>query len=241
MNFIDKEQIIFVGDVHGKFSTLEHYLHDRYKIENSIIIICGDFGIGFNKHNYYIDELNNKLNNKLLKFNNHLIVVRGNHDDPKYFNNSNEFGSNIILVKDYSIININGYNILCLGGAISVDRRYRIKDKTWRKDEKFILNKELLSTISNIDYIVSHTSPQYVFPYIPYIDDEYPILTHELARERLDMNEAYDILSKNNNISKWFYGHFHSNQKSQYNNTRFYCLNELNFETIYLNNLEFNR
>ena len=85
---------------------------ERYNIENSLIIVAGDVGIGFYKDGYY-SNIFTRMSKCLSKRNNILFFVRGNHDDPSKWNNYNPFRKywqdgefNIRLIKDYTVITV---------------------------------------------------------------------------------------------------------------------------------------
>jgi hypothetical protein len=59
-------------------------------------------------------------------------MIRGNHDDPYYFNNKVFSYSNVELLEDYTILTVGNDNILCVGGAISIDRLYRLETDSKR-------------------------------------------------------------------------------------------------------------
>ena len=80
------------------------------------VVVCGD--------NYYT-TLYNRLAGRLCKANNWVVFVRGNHDDPSYFNEEKVNYERFRCVPDYSVINVCGRNVLCVGGAVSIDRKYR--------------------------------------------------------------------------------------------------------------------
>ena len=92
------KNLYILGDIHSNFSIINYYLKSL-KIENSIIIQIGDFGLGFKEKEERKNLL--ELNYKLLENNCMLYAIRGNHDNPEYFNNLNLY-SNIILLKDWS-------------------------------------------------------------------------------------------------------------------------------------------
>ena len=117
-----KDKIILVGDIHGEYSRLRYNIN-RLNHEDAYIIQVGDFGMGFYKLNYYKNEVFPKLNETLVNRNCHLYVIRGNHDDPEYFkqtNNPFDF-SNITLLEDYSELTLLSKSILLIGGAVSID------------------------------------------------------------------------------------------------------------------------
>ena len=47
------DSVYVVGDIHGEFRKLVFDITYKYKIKNSVIIIAGDCGFGFNKPKYY--------------------------------------------------------------------------------------------------------------------------------------------------------------------------------------------
>ncbi|MBR6516373.1 MAG: metallophosphoesterase [Bacilli bacterium] len=114
-----------IADSHGDFNTL--YSNIVKYLSDCILIIAGDVGLGFYDEEYYrktFEELNNLMIEKHIN----CYLIRGNHDEPRYFKEHLINYSNIKTVDDYSIISIGDKNILCIGGAISIDRNIRIKN-----------------------------------------------------------------------------------------------------------------
>ena len=152
IKFNNIEGIVFVGDVHGEWRTLGYKAVEQYQLEHYVIVQLGDFGIGFNSEQYNKTELK-RLNTKLKKKNNHLVAIRGNHDDKSYFNNEySKSYPNIHLVSDYTVIEILcdisefddgikstciNVNILCIGGGLSVDRTERRQWKLTNPNKNF--------------------------------------------------------------------------------------------------------
>lgn len=113
--------------------------------------------------------------------------MRGNHDNPAYFDGKTIAYKRFMAIPDYSLVKANGHTILCVVGAISVDRVYRIK--SWNrivmnqrqfghyhdehdplapnyywKDEPPVFNDELLTHIlaeNTIDTVITHTAPSF--------------------------------------------------------------------------------
>ena len=222
--------IIFVGDVHGKYKKLMELIK-RYGISDSYFIALGDFGVGFYNESHY-NTIFNEMNTELDRCNNKIYVLRGNHDNPSYF--PSDFG-NIKFVEDYTSIEIESKKILFLGGACSIDRNERKVNEDYWLDEKFNLDNEKLETIK-CDIVVSHSAPSVCYPYtnIGLLErckfDQ--ILYSDITEERKFLNIALEILMKNNNITNWYYGHFHHNHVDTINNIRFECLDELKFTIL---------
>ena len=181
--------IYVVADVHGAFDIFEKYINHN-ELSDCVIIVAGDSGIGFYRKNYY-ERIFSSMNNHFIEKNIHCYMIRGNHDDPYYFDGEQINFSNIKAISDYTIISNDKCNILCVGGALSIDRKYRITNY-WRKvedyatvmnvtleeakskflpsywnDEVPIFDEDILNEIKengiNIDYVITHTSPSFAF------------------------------------------------------------------------------
>jgi len=221
-----------IGDIHGY--TLDWKTGKRGfdyimgMIENTLqganIIQVGDFGMTNDVNR--MNKILKKFNKILKRVDSKMYVIRGNHDNPAFWNGTHIY-SNIELVPDYETRVIDGKTVLFMGGAISIDRVERIKTyNLYWVDEVFVLNRELLNTIKGVDIVVTHTAPKFAFPQTGKgILDEYVRKDHtllqECARERLDMTEAYNILKENNNITNWLYGHFHTNEVTPHEGCEF--------------------
>ena len=54
----DKPNVCFIGDIHGEFKSLQGLM--KYTgFKDTLYIICGDCGFGFNKKEYYSQIFNN--------------------------------------------------------------------------------------------------------------------------------------------------------------------------------------
>jgi predicted phosphodiesterase len=199
--------IIFLGDHHGVWSHLLNIL-DSKKIQDCYLISVGDSGIGFtNKKNQ--DMLNEKLNEEFKNRNIIFIAIRGNHDDPAYFQGSDRIVlSNFEMIEDYSIFEHNGKTIQFIGGAISIDRTSRHPNISYWENEGLVFEKEKLQ---RVDILVTHTAPSWCFPqqfnemvYGWAREDAY--LLEDLTDERAVMDEIFKVCKPSLHI----YGHFHS-------------------------------
>lgn len=249
--------ILLLGDIHGNFNHLKHIIESK-QINDCHIIQVGDFGIGFN---YSIT--NNKmilkdLNEFLAEKNIIMYAIRGNHDNPSYF--KKEFHdkhdlhySNVKLIEDYTVLELDGQRILCVGGAVSIDRESRqyedyeylkmglIRDSWW-KDEVFNYDEDKIKDLRNIDIVITHSSPAEVLPINSimnenmshgYIVEKFAendtTLKNDLNTERRNISKLMLTLLENNNIKTWYYGHFHNSKNQTYKNINFILLgiNEL--------------
>lgn len=219
--------ILVLGDIHNNFAHVKWYISNK-EISNCYIIQVGDFGVGTNIKNDIIRL--NDLNVFLKERNIVLYAIRGNHDDPDFFK-GNHILSNVKLLPDYTQLEIDGHNILFVGGAISIDRRVSLEKMAISKSvgqytplywigEEFILDEEKLSNVRDIDMVITHSAPEWCFPNVSngfgYLVMEFAKnddkLLNELDIERKKFNKMFEILNKNNDIRKHYYGHFHRNE-----------------------------
>ena len=128
--FPEAQNIVVSGDIHGDFNTLVHKCCVRYGMTGTLIIVAGDCGFGFNRPDFY-ENVYTKNRERLAKSNNWIVMVRGNHDNPAYFVSGQITHNRFMTVPDYSIIRACGHTILCVGGAVSIDRSYRISNPNY--------------------------------------------------------------------------------------------------------------
>lgn len=230
-----------IGDVHGNWNSMIRLIEHK-EIKDSILIQLGDFGVGFIEPHQERKNLI-ALNDRLAALNNTMYVIRGNHDNPAWFQGGNDFG-NLKLVEDYTVITVDGDDILLVGGALSIDRKPRLKDMTeaakynifkesYWYDENFVLDKKRAHEIKGCRYVITHTSPDFCWPnnrngFGPLVEHFILLgdtkLREELPIERRNLTKLYNILKENNVIEKWFYGHFHRTELTEKDGTDFHLL-----------------
>lgn len=217
--------ILMLGDIHGNFNYLKNLL-DSKKVSDCYIIQVGDFGVGFTSETNELNLLND-LSKFLSDRNIIMYAIRGNHDDPKYFDGRIKL-TNLELIPDYTILELEGNRIMCIGGAVSVDRMPRIKEdminarygsskRNYWYDETIVFNEEDIRNVKNINILVTHTAPDFCEPdnnfgYGNLVEEfarEDKKLKDDLKTERDLMTIIFDMLADNNKIDKHFYGHFH--------------------------------
>ena len=194
---LDVNNVYCVGDLHGNFNAINGLIKGALnmpQLTDCAIVFCGDIGFGFEKENYY-QQILPKLEKLCKKNNVYCIFIRGNHDDPSYFDGKRINYTHIKAVQDYTVLSISNFdkdNILCVGGAISIDRRYRLKiaqenvdaykvyhhdelspevEKYLRRgywiDEPPVFDLEKISELKdmNITYVCTHTCPSFCYPF----------------------------------------------------------------------------
>lgn len=208
--------IYITGDTHREF----YRLHDIEKNKNNMLIILGDVGI-----NYYLDERDEILKERLNSYNIKLFCVQGNHEErPQNKSTYKEVDMfdgrvfieeeypNLIFAKNGELYDIDNKKVLVIGGAYSVDKNYRIiYGYPWFKDEQ--LSKEEMDNILNkyrgqhIDIVLSHTCPLKYEPtevFIKDIDQYHVDKSMENFLDKIEQSIDYD---------KWYCGHYHTEKQ----------------------------
>ena len=187
----------------------------------------------------------NKLSATLRKVNCMLLLMRGNHDDPAYFQDEKIDFPLMKTIPDYSVIWFGGHNILCVGGATSIDRFQRQtsmwlaslkgnnESKCYWENEAPIFNPvslfELVSGNIQIDSVVTHSAPSFCMPTTKsgveaWIQHD-NALADDLDRERAIIDELYNRLVQDGNpLTNWFYGHYHDSYTEYISGIRFQML-----------------
>lgn len=256
MNLYDLPQtyksLCVCGDIHGEFRQLIYNIK-RLSIMDAVVVVAGDCGIGFEKPEYY-NQLYNLISPTLEKRNVRILLIRGNHDDPEYFDGIKINHPYMTALPDYSVIRFNGQSALCVGGGISVDRAPR-KMNMWFnnakgnnncpiywEDEQVVFNELILGEIMGegiqLNAVIAHTAPSFCFPTTKegvagwLMNDS--TLERDLDTERGTMDKLFEYLIQNNHpLADWFYGHFHASATEYVHDVRFSLLDIQEIKTLW--------
>lgn len=141
--------------------------------------------------------------------------------------------SNLKFVQDYTVLELLGHRILCIGGAITIDRMMRVKNRDYYLNEPVVHLPAKLKKIKGVDIVATHTIPDFIPPVSlkSELIDNYrkhdTKLLDDLKLERETMTKIYHDIVANNAVDKWFYGHFHRWNNTHYGGTdgvQFLCL-----------------
>lgn len=205
-------------------------------VKGSLIVVLGDSGFGSTSEEKIIKFFTDK--NKILAYNNVSIVfIRGNNDDPSYFDGEKIDFSNIKAVPDYSILETKDKNILCVGGAISADRMWkmeqekRVSKKLFWESEAPVFNpgliKEAVDNFKHIDYVFSHSAPSFLnigidMSNIKDWEEKDKDLKKDIENERTCMDKVFETLRDNGSKPLfWGFGHFRNELSEKRSNTIF--------------------
>jgi len=224
MNKIKDEEeydiLYAIGDTHGENLAIAPTLLGSDTKLKKCVLHCGDFGIGFST--FTGDrELMRKLDTRMRRYNIMLYAIRGNHDNPVYFNDPHYRLqlTNVVLVPDHStlelIIGGNKKLVYLNGGAISVDRALRTPSKSywWNEGMNALSTTQLDEIPVGLDIVITHTRPSGVFPInknnIKSWLDRDMTLNKDLNNELNIITDLFQELNWKNEKYQHFYGHFH--------------------------------
>jgi hypothetical protein len=232
---LNPDAIYILGDIHGLIIEILNFIN-KYRIKNSLIIQVGDFGVGFRDYLSVKSDLEalENLSKQLSYDNNYLIIIRGNHDNPKFWIDGQEPQfERVWLISDYEVVQINSEIFLFAGGAISIDRGARQLGKSWWEGEDFQLDLNKIENLPEIDVVITHTAPDIAEPpqmvLLPgcHLTQGFRDIVDESNDERARLTTLYQALKKR--PRKWYYGHFHHHYISKAFETDFRCLGECEF------------
>ena len=194
----------------------------EYEPSETAVIILGDFGA-----NYYLSKHDWKIKHHAAKFGYTIYALRGNHEQraslvknmEKVYDNfvhgcvfeEVEFPNIKYFADEVAEYNIMDKKILCIPGAYSVDKWYRLQnDWQWFAQEQ--LSEEEMKIAEEqfsgkyYDFVFSHTCPISWEPndlFLSMIDQSTVDKTMEVWMDKFKEK----ILWKH-----WVFGHFHSDR-----------------------------
>lgn len=155
--------VTFFGDWHGahRYTTKALYRMRNDNRLSDALVHVGDFG--FSRHGRYenmVDEILKNLDREM-------IVVPGNHEDYDWLETLPYDDRGFQVVGERLFVAPRGHRWVwggvtfgALGGAYSVDRRFRSKGRSWWPQEE-ITREDFEKTVAGgpLDVLVSHEAP----------------------------------------------------------------------------------
>ena len=215
----------FLGDVHGESPLMRDFLNS----EEKYCLQLGDFGFIFKyndwKWNRFLNHFEKNYPNKMI------FTVLGNHENYDSIEKmpvKDMFGarcrkirSNVYAIERGEILSIEGLNILCIGGADSIDKAWRQDGISWWAQEK-ISDTDVKKTVEkgltcSFDMVCSHAMPAFFM-----LQNFTPCFQ---TGSEFSLEKIYcDIENNGGHIPLWIGGHVHNSIDMKYNDTLFRSL-----------------
>lgn len=194
----------FVGDIHGE---LFHYMNIISGCTESVQV--GDFGVGFLHEYDFMDNLHEDGRHKF---------IRGNHDDPAMCK------ERIGYIEDGTYDAERG--ILYVGGAWSIDWKWRTPGYTWWPEEE--LSDEELDQMHAL--YVKH-KPRVMVTHDCPTDVAFQFFIEGTGKPQYKTRtaEAFEAMFAEHQPEVWLFGHWHTDVDRVINGTRFICLGINNY------------
>ena len=210
------------GDLHGSFARFNQIINPMRK-KISRIFQCGDFGYWPKFHNTtYItsDGRRKKYDNYGIKNKGiEIYFCDGNHEDHESLSQleSNEIMPKVFYMKRGSTFTLeDGRVILFIGGAYSIDKRYRTPGIDWFDTET--ISQRDIENLPNvdIDIVISHTCPKEFFKHV-----------FEFEKQYDSSMEALSYVLEKYKPKFWYFGHFHKFKRGKVGGCTFTALADI--------------
>ena len=245
--FPEAQSVVMCGDIHGDFVALVEKLRQA-DIHDALVIVAGDCGLGFESPDYYEDIYLTILRH-LQAYNLCIVMLRGNHDNPAYFNGDKRIThERWQTVADYTVLQACSHNFLCIGGAISIDRTRRLQrmalhpeQEGYWTDEAPIYDSEVLDALKEqcvlIDTVVTHTAPSFCELQTKRGLTSWCMhdsaLWSDTTQERQTMDDIHaHLLRDKHPLRLWYYGHFHQSWQSYINGVNYTLLDIMELQEV---------
>ena len=211
--------IYITGDTHGDFSRIERFCDMVRPDVSDTMIILGDAGF-----NYYGGERDRNTKLAMSRLPITIFSIHGNHEArpetiPSYHAIDWRGGKvyieddypNLLFAMDGEVYDLDGTRTIVIGGAYSVDKRYRqTMGWNWWADEqpsaetKARVERVLAARDWKIDAVLSHTVPLKYEPveaFMSCIDQSKVDKTTEIWLDGIEDRLTY---------KRWYAGHYHT-------------------------------
>lgn len=210
--------IYITGDTHGSYSRIRKFCRRQETSRQDLMIILGDTML-----NYFGDERDLKMKEKVSSIPITFLMLHGNHDmrptEQSGYRKKDWMGGSvwaqeqypdILFAGDGELYNLNKSQVLTVGGAYSVDKEYRLAHGYhWFPDEqpsaetKAAAERKLAEHQNTVDTILTHTCPYRYLPTEALFD------TVDQSKVDKSTEEWLDTIERKITYQSWYCGHFH--------------------------------
>lgn len=232
--------IIAIGDVHGEFKEMQSKMVEIMESAGEPVnfVQVGDFGLGFERPKKDHDRLTT-INHFLKEKDSNLWVIRGNHDNPGFWQwgCGYEF-SNIHFVPDDSVVELDGKSCYFAGGAISVDRCKRTQGIDYWKGEQYNVDNIQFPIPYPVDILFTHDVYHPVSPFgttsdtLKYWCEKDEELMGDIVYSQIVFKNLYDSIYKINPNFSWYHGHYHESHVTNNDGQIVHSLSILEFKEV---------
>ncbi len=218
-------KFMVVGDTHGNTNFAYSMCHNAKNNGIDTIYQVGDFGLWDHAPDgvKYLDNLNRESEKCGVTW----YWVPGNHENydslaaHRATNGLDERGfvkiRDRILSTDKALVwTHDGIVFGAVGGAVSIDRAYRIEGKSWwpqentTMDDVTLFRSQVKSVFNSVDVLLTHDSPTTLPEWPGFVKDD--VLSQ---RNR----EAMDMVYESANAVVAFHGHYHKHLAYKFRDT----------------------
>jgi len=223
-------RILVVGDIHGMWRYINTLINKK---SPDIILQCGDFGWWPKFHNTRMissgeyERITHDYGRREKKWNQYGIKNKntkiywcdGNHEDHWDIkdNKPGEIMPGVFYMKRGSTLKLpTGENVLFMGGADSIDKKWRTIGIDWFPEE--LINHSQLYDLPDekVDIVISHTCPEEFLYGLKLIIKD---------KTQDPCTKALSYILKKYRPKKWFFGHFHQFKQGKDEGVEWTCLN----------------
>lgn len=205
------------GDTHGNQVLWDACIATFMKT-GDMIIVAGDFGLGFFDGKYWPEEM---FFDYLAAQNYTTVFCDGNHEDFEKISGYaisewnggkvHRIRENVIHLMRGEIFEIDGKSLFVMGGGYSIDKDFRVQGKNWWAEE-MPNNMEYERASRNlalcgykVDYILTHTAPANTVEYMSRMN----MGIKNTVIEESPLTGFLQWVEEKTEYKKWFFGHFH--------------------------------
>jgi len=221
--------IVIIGDTHGgdrmgssnalKNPQMKRICESYDREFPDYVIVVGDFGYVWSADPNNKEELYwlRWLSEKPYK----ILFVDGNHENHERLSlleSVDMFGADVGKVRDNifhlrrgRIYTIENKKFFAFGGAMSVDKEWRIDRVSWWKEEEptyaecAIALENLEKAGNTVDIVLTHTAPKTI---LETFAEKYLIATDRIQED--SVARFLDEVYRRTEFKNWFFGHFHT-------------------------------